>query len=148
MRGSWRLNKDCNILTPTPMTISIVSFSFSRAAQPEARGLSFLLAFSTTSYHQLVWAPNSIGGYEGPFCWGWLSLPHLVSNSSDLQLADNLSPPSYIIVQSPTQSPTQYLEWHVWLSSSRNNCHAVHRSLSSGASVYECIMGFYLVPFR
>ena len=28
-----------------------------------------------------------------------------------------------------------------------NNCRAVHRSLSSGASVYECTMGFYLVPF-
>ena len=80
------------------------------------------------------------------FCW--LSLPHLVSNSSDLQLSDFLSSPSYIIVQSPTQSPTQSLEWCVWLSSSGNNCHAVQRSVSSGASVYECIMGFYLVPFR
>ena len=40
------------------------------------------------------------------------------------------------------------LEWHVWSSSSGNNCHTVQRSLSSGASVYECIMGFYLVPFR
>ena len=69
----------------------------------------------------------------------WLSLPHLLSNSSDF-----LSLPSYIIVQSPTQS----LEWHVWLSSSRNNCHAVHRSLSSVASVYECTMGFYFVPYR
>ena len=39
------------------------------------------------------------------------------------------------------------LEWHVWLSSSGNNCHAVHRSLSSGASVYDCSMGFYLVPY-
>ena len=39
------------------------------------------------------------------------------------------------------------LEWHVWSSSSRNNCHAVHRSLSSSASVYDCIMGFYLVPY-
>ena len=84
------------------------------------------------------------------FCW--LSLPHLVSNSSGPKLA--CSPtrwlpvsPSYIIVQSPTQSPTQTLEWHVWSSSSGNNCHAVHRSLSSGASVYECIMGFYHVPF-
>ena len=36
--------QNCNILTPTPMTISVVSFSFSRAAQPEARGLSFLLS--------------------------------------------------------------------------------------------------------
>ena len=39
------------------------------------------------------------------------------------------------------------LEWHVWSSSSGNNCHAVHRSLSSGASVYDCTMGFYLVPY-
>ena len=73
-----------------------------------------------------------------------LSPPHLVSNSSDLQLTDFLSSPSYIIIQSPTQS----LEWHVWSSSSGNNCHAVHRSLSSGTSVYECTMGFYLVPYR
>ena len=80
VRGSWRLNKDCNILTsPAP--------------------------------------------------------PHLVSNLSDLQLTDFLSSPSYIIVQSPTQS----LEWHVWSSynwNNGNNCQAVHRSLSSGASVY------------
>ena len=39
------------------------------------------------------------------------------------------------------------LEWHVWSSSSGNNCHAVHRSLSSGASVYDCTIGFYLVPY-
>ena len=78
---------------------------------------------------------------DSAFCW--LSLPHLITNSSDLQLTDFLSSPSYIIVQSPTQS----LEWHVWSSSSGNNCHAVHRSLFSGASVYECTMGFYLVPF-
>ena len=77
------------------------------------------------------------------FCWVLFFLPHLVSNSSDLQLTDFLSSPSYIIVQLPTQS----LEWHVWSSSSGNNCHAVQRSLSSGASVYECTMGFYLVPY-
>ena len=34
------------------------------------------------------------------------------------------------------------LEWPVWSSSSGNNCHAVQRSLSTGASVYESIMGF------
>ena len=33
----------------------------------------------------------------------WLSLPHLVSNFSELQFTDFLYPPSYIIVQSPTQ---------------------------------------------
>ena len=96
------------------MAISVVSFSFSRAVQPEAQ--------------------LSAG-------W-WPSLPYLVSSSSDLQLTDFLSPQSYIIVQSPTQS----LEWHIWSSSSGNNCHAVHRSLSSGESVYECTMGFLPCP--
>ena len=62
------------------------------------------------------------------------------------KLADFLSSPSYIIVQSPTQylpitghrnvSLPPSLEWHVWSSSSGNNCHAVHGSLSSGASVW------------
>ena len=104
--------------------------------------LCWVRAFSTTSCHQRV--SGSISGSEGPLRRQWLSLPHLVSNSSVLQLADFLSSPSYIIVQLLTQS----LEWHVWSSSSGNNCHAVQRSLSSGASVYECIMGFYLVPFR
>ena len=36
------------------------------------------------------------------------------------------------------------LERPVWSSSSGNNCHAVQRSLSSDASVYESIMGFFL----
>ena len=55
-------------------------------AQSEARGPT-LLAFSSASYHQLVWSPNSIGGPEGPFCWvvGFLyrisSPTHLISNS-------------------------------------------------------------------
>ena len=104
--------QNCNILIPTLMAISVVSFSFSNA-QPEAWGPT-LLAFSTASYHQLIWSPNSIGGPEDPFCWvvafpttsclqlvwspthwevpkvssagWWLSLPHLVSNLSGLQL--------------------------------------------------------------
>ena len=43
----------------------------------------------------------------------------------------------------PYQSPTWSLKSHVWLSSSGNNCHAVYRSLSSGASVHECTMGIF-----
>ena len=86
VRGSWRPNKDCNILTPTLIAVSVVSFSFNRAAQPEAQGLSFLLSasflchiLSATSLH-----PNSIGGPEGSFGLVWLSLPHLVSYSNCL----------------------------------------------------------------
>ena len=91
----------------------------------------------------LVLQSCSTGGPGAHSAGCGLSLPHLVSNFSVLHLTDFLSSPSYIIVQSPTQS----LEWHVWSSSRGNNCHAVHRSLSSGASVYECTMGFYLVPY-
>ena len=35
------------------------------------------------------------------------------------------------------------LEWHVWSSSSGNNCHAVHRSLSSGTSLCDGTVGFF-----
>ena len=102
---------------PTLMAISVVSFSFSRAAQPEARGpaLCWMLAFSATPCHQRVWSPN------------WLPIFTELYKSS---IAHSIS-----------------LEWHVWSSSSGNNCHAVHTSLSSGALVYDCTMGFYLIPY-
>ena len=68
------------------------------------------------------------------------------------KLTDFLSSPSYIIVHSPTQylSKTDHrnvslppsLEWHVWSPSRGNRCHAVHMSLSSGASVCNCTVGF------
>ena len=104
------------------------------------------MAIGVVSFSFSWWSTGGPRAQLSAECW--LALPHLVSNSSALQLVDFLSTPSYIIVQSPTQSPTQSLEWHVWSSSNGNNCHAVQRSLSSGASVYECIMGFYLVPFH
>ena len=130
------------------MAISVVSFSFSRATQTKAQ-LSAGWWFSLL-HHITNWSgPQAPSGVPSASSAGWwLSLPHLDSNSSELQLTDFLSTPSYIIVQSPSQSPTKSLEWHVWSSSSRNNCHVVQRSLSSGASVYEYIMGFYLVLFR
>ena len=70
------------------------------------------VAFPTTSYQQLLWTPT---------VW-LLVITELYNNST------------------PTQSPTQSLEWHVWSSSSGNNCHAVHRSLSSGASLCSGIV--------
>ena len=103
VRGSWRLNKDCNILTPL-LWPSALCLSSSPDAQAESRGPT-LLAFSTASYHQLVWSPNSIGGPDGPFGRVWLFLPHLVSITSDLQLSDILSWPSYIIVPRPLNRP-------------------------------------------
>ena len=72
---------------------------------------------------------NSIWGPEGPFVLVWLSLPHLVSRGPNCNSLTSRS-----------------LEWHVWSSSSGNICHAVHRSLSSRASVYECTMGILASP--
>ena len=131
---------------PSPSGHRHVSFSFPRAAQPGAWGPASLgHVLIPLSSHQLVSKLTAAqsGVPKAPSAGWWFSLPPLVSDYSDPQLTDFLSSPSYIIVQSPTQS----LEWHVWSSSSRNNCHAVHRSHSSGASVYECTMGFYLVPY-
>ena len=124
------------------MAVSVVSFSFSRAAQAEAQGPSSLL---DDGFLYCILSPtglqNSIGGPEGPFVRVWFSLPHLVSDVSDPRLSDFLSWPSYIIVQRPL---------NLW--NGIFDCHqaeiTVQRSLSSGASVYECIMGFYLVPFH
>ena len=102
----------------------------------------------------LVLQGCSTGGPGAQLSAGcWLSLPHPLSKLVwSPKLTDFLSSPSYIIVQSPTQylpiivhrnvSILPSLEWHVWSSSSGNNCHAVHRSLSSGASVCDCTVGF------
>ena len=64
----------------------------------------------------------------------------LISNSWLLVLTELYNSSTH------TQSPTRSLEWHIWSSSSGNSCHAVQRSLSSGASVYECTMGILACP--
>ena len=69
--------QNCNILTPTLMAVSVVSFSFSRAAQLEAQGLSFLLSAG--------------------FLYHILSATSLEPNSPSSQ--------SYIIVQCPLNRP-------------------------------------------
>ena len=109
--------QNCNILTPTLMAISVVSFLLSRAAQPNFRGTSSLL--------------------DAGFLYRILSPTGLVSKTHWL--------PVFTELYNSSIAHSISLEWHVWSSSSENNCHAVHRSLSSGASVYECTMGFYLL---
>ena len=62
---------NCNILTPTLMAVSVVSFSFSKAAQPEAQGPSSLLddgfLYCILSPTGLV--PNSSGPQRAPSAW-------------------------------------------------------------------------------
>ena len=135
VRGSWRLNKDCNILTPTLIAVSGVSFFFLQVCSTGGPGAQL-------------------------FAGWWLSLLHLITNwSPKLHSCDfpyHILPPTSLIPNCLTScldrvvyssTPTQSLEWHVWSSSSRNNCHAVHRSLSFGASVYDCSLAFTLSHF-
>ena len=144
VRGSWRPNRNCNILTPTLMVVSFVSFSFSWCSSggPEAHSAGWWL--SLLHLISKFPGPNS-SEPQGPFDLVWLSLPHLVYNSVRSLTATVLTSVLTELYNSstPTQSPIRSLKSHVWSSSSGNNCHAVHRSLSSGASVYECTMGIF-----
>ena len=120
MRGSWRPNRTATYWSPH-------SYGHQRCLFLTLQGCS-------------------TGGL-GPtlLCAGFLY--HILSPTGLVsKLTDFLYSLSYIIVQSPTQylpitghrdvSLPLSLEWHVRLSSSGNNCHEVHRSLSSGASVW------------
>ena len=78
---SWRLNKDCNILTPSSSGYSSTSFSSCGAAQ--------------------LGTPRvPLSAWSGSHCF---ELQPLTPNS-DLQLTDFLSHPGYIIVCRPPAS--------------------------------------------
>ena len=135
---------ETSIFWPPLLWPSTLCLSCSPDAQPETLDpLCWMICYILSATSQV---PKLHRGSQGPFGLMWLSLPHLVYNSVSSSNCNsnsdcNWNCLSYIIVQRPLDSP---LEWHDWSSSSGNNCHAVHRSLSSGASVYECIMGFTL----
>ena len=82
VRRSWRPNRTAifwpPLLWPSALCLSRSPELLNR--RPRGPALCWMMAFFTTSYHQLVWSPNSIGGPEGPFGLVWLFLPHLVSN--------------------------------------------------------------------
>ena len=108
------------------MAVSVVSFSFSRAAQPLC-WLSLLHLISNFSGPQLFRTPRAPSA--------WCGFPYHISS---------LTPTVWLLVLTElynSSTPTQSLEWHVWSSSSGNNCHAVHRSLSSGASLCSGTVG-------
>ena len=132
------------------MAVSVVSFSFSMAAQPEPwNPLSWVLAFPTTFrltplqlYCLLSFSPVCLPFNSSAFYYFQTSTRWYGHASTPSQLLP-ISSDRDVSLPLP-------LKWPVWLSLSGNNCHAVQRSLSSGASVYESIMGFffYLVPFH
>ena len=99
--------------------------------------LCWVMAFFTASYQQLLWTPT----HQVPKApSAWCGFPYHISSTATV-LTSVLT--ELYNSSTPTQSPTRSLKSHVWSSSSGNKCHAVHRSLSSGASVYECTMGIF-----
>ena len=135
--------------------------------------LCWMLATFTASYQHLLWTPNFIGLPEGPLGRMWLSLPHLVSNCMELswklrliraqrplrpdvafptptrlQLPQLLSWLRYITVQCLHDRPLDL--WNRMFNRHQAEITVMQfRGHSSGASVYESIMGyFYLVPFH
>ena len=131
-RGSWRPNRTEIFWPPTLIAVNIVSFSFSRCSTggpgPTLLGDGFL--YCILSATSLV--PKLHRGSRGPLRPGVVLPTQLVY--LHLQLYCNCHLTSVLTElynsSTPTRSPTRSLEWHDWSSSSGNNCHAVHRSLS------------------
>ena len=137
------------IFWPPLLWPSTLCLSRSPDGQPEALGSTLLGAgflyciLSATSLvpklHQGSRGPPSAGcsfpyhiSSITPSPTGWNSNSTVTGFTSELYNSST-----------STRSPTRSLKSHAWSSSSENNCHAVQRSLSSGASVYECTLGFF-----
>ena len=130
--------QNCNILTPTLMAI-IAFLSCSPGLLnrgPGAQPLWGMFSFQ----HLLSNCNCSIGGLKAHSAGCWLSLPHLVSNSSDPQLTDFLSSPglynnltSSLLPASVTIShsfnPSTVKVMISWYSSTGCTCY-LHRCIS------------------
>ena len=137
VRGSWRSNRTAIYWPPLlwPSALCLYRSPGVLNRRPRSPALCWMMAFFTASYQQLLWTPNYQGASRAPSAW--CGIPYY--NSSLTQTPTVLTSVLTELYNSSTStlSPTQSLEWHVWSSSSGNNCHAVHRSLSSGASLWS-----------
>ena len=170
----FETKQNCNILTPTLMAVSVVSFSFSRAAQPEAQGPSSLLddgflycILSPTGLQNFIGGPkapsagcgfpyhilsptslisNSIGDPESPLRRTVVFSTTLDSNWSSPRLSDFLSWPSYIV-----QRPLNHL-LNLWNGMfDRHQAEITVMQLTGHSLPVHQSMSvpweFYLVPF-
>ncbi len=112
------------------MSVSVVSFSFSMVAKPST---GFPYYISPTPLTQLTCLPWLVEPN-----WPELNCPLFNSSAFKLRRGDMDTPPQLLPISSDRDASLPLsLEWPVWSSSSGNNCHAVHRSLSSGASLWS-----------
>ena len=120
------------------MAVSVVSFSFhgcsTGALESTLLGAGFPYYNSSISLQLYSTLLSSSVQFVG------LILP----STSTRRYGHGSTPPQFLLISGDRDvSLPLSLEWPVWSSSSGNNCHAVQRSLSSGASVYESIMGLF-----
>ena len=143
VRGSWRPNRTTTYWPPHSYGhqrfFPVLQGCSTGGPRAQVSAGCWLSLPHLVSKH--FWSPNSLtGGPKGPFCW-----VQAFSTTSCLQTDWISCALSYITVHAHSISPHNWpseLEWHVWSSSSENNCHAVHRSLSSSASVSDSTLGF------
>ena len=114
--------------------------------RPSSPALCWMMAFFTASYQHLL---RTSSGPQAPsagcgFPYHFLSINSFSNCNLELVLTSVLT--ELYNSSTTTQSLTRSLKSHVWSSSSGNNCHAVHRSLSSGAWVVPWGIFFYLRP--
>ena len=132
----------------TPLLwLSTLCLSRSPDAQPEAQRPSSLLG---DSFLYCILSASSLdpisSGPQAPSAW--CGFPYHNSSITPSPTVTGTGTQTSVLTElynssTTTQSPTRSLEWHDWSSSSGNNCHTVHMSLSSGASVYESTMGIF-----
>ena len=97
VRGSWRPNRTA-IFWPPLLWSSALSFSFSRAAQPEAQGLSFLLS---DGFLYCILSPTGLVPNSSRAPSAWRGFPYHISSLTPSPTDLILSWLSYIIVQRP-----------------------------------------------
>ena len=102
---SWRLNKDCNMLTPSSSGYSSTSFSSCRAAHPASAGTWFSLLRTATTDSKL-WSPTN----WLPVAPGYIIVcVHLLQWASHLHSIQPVSRQGYPLISST--GCTYYLHW-------------------------------------
>ena len=146
MRGSWRPNIT-EIFWPQSYgrqrcVFLVLQGCSTGALESILLGAGFPYYISSYSVSNSTRQSTGLSNSTVPFCS--IRRPYITFK---LPRGDMDTPPQFLPISGDRDvSLPLSLEWPVWSSSSGNNCHAVQRSLSSGASVYESIMGFFLPP--
>ena len=141
VRGSWRSNITAIFWPLTLMAFTLClscSLVLNRRSRVHSAGW---WPFFTASYQHLHWTPTH-QGLKAPSAWCGFPY-HVIFPTARNSTGNSTRTPtqlSYIMVQHPLDLWNRMFDRH----QAEINCHAVHRSLSSGASVYECTMGNFL----